>query len=106
MARPYGVIGIDLGTDSTKAVFLGAGGGEDRPRVAAVSVSLSQGIRKGVIFEPDQAALSLRKALDALSQATEGASARSYISIGGVGLRIQKSRGSISISRADWGSSE
>ncbi|OGF74780.1 cell division protein FtsA [Candidatus Giovannonibacteria bacterium RIFCSPHIGHO2_02_FULL_46_20] len=101
MARPYGVIGIDLGTDSTKAVFLEAVRGEDQPRVAAVSVSLSQGIRKGVIFEPDQAALSLRKALDALSQATEGASARSYISIGGIGLGFQKSRGLIAISRAD-----
>ena len=76
MARPYGVIGIDFGTDSTKAVFLEAVRGEDQPRVAAVSVSLSQGIRKGVIFEPDQAALSLRKALDALSRATEGASVR------------------------------
>ena len=101
MARSHGVVGIDIGTESTKAVFLEVVRGEDHPRVIAASVSLSQGMRKGVVFEPDQVALSLRKTIDALAQTTEGAAARYYASIGGIGLGYQKSRGLVAISRAD-----
>jgi len=101
MARSRGIIGIDIGTESTKAVFLEAVRGEDHPRVVAVSASLSQGVRKGVVFEPDQLASSLRKTIDVLAQTAEGAAARYYVSIGGIGLGYQKSKGLVAISRAD-----
>ena len=90
MARSRGIIGIDIGTESTKAVFLEAVRGEDHPRVVAVSASLSQGVRKGVVFEPDQLASSLRKTIDVLAQTAEGAAARYYVSIGGGGLGFLK----------------
>lgn len=101
MARAHGIIGIDLGTETVKAVLLEVVRGEEVPRVIGVGIAASLGMRKGVVLEPEQMALSLRKALEALHKSTELKYATHYVGIGGIGLGFQKSRGLVAISRAD-----
>src|SRR3989344_3705623 len=102
---PKRVIGIDLGTESIKAVALGtervSGGGEKPPRVLGVGAALTRGMRKGVIFEPEQGSGSVREALDALFKTTGIKNNAVFVGVGGLGLGFQKSRGLVAVSRAD-----
>ncbi len=101
MARSQGIIGIDLGADTVKAVLLEMVKGEDLPRVVGVAAVPSQGMRKGVVLEPESVALSIREALNALAKTTEINRMNHYVGIGGLGIGYQKSRGLVAISRAD-----
>ena len=95
-----GVIGIDLGTESVKAVALEVAANEEI-KILGTSATLSDGIKRGVIMDIDLAAASLAKAIDNLKKIAEIKNASIYISIGGVGLGFQKSKGLVAISRAD-----
>lgn len=96
-----GVIGIDLGTESIKAVALEAVPGEAVPRILGVGVALAKSMRKGSVIEPSEAASALRETMDALEKTTGIKSADIFVSFGGTGLSFQKSKGTIAISRAD-----
>lgn len=101
MSGKKAVIGIDLGTDSVKAVALELVPGENLPRVLGVGGAMSKGIRKGVIIEPEEAGLALKEALDSLRKTANLRNMSAYVGLGGVGLSFQKSKGVVAISRAD-----
>src|SRR3989338_510713 len=99
--RQRGTVGIDLGTETIKAVALGVEGGEKEPRVLGVGAAISRGMRKGVILEPQEAASSIKEALDSLLKSTGIVPPNIYVGLGGLGLSFQKSKGIVAISRAD-----
>ena len=99
--RQRGTVGIDLGTETIKAVALGIEGGEKEPRVLGVGAAISRGMRKGVILEPQEAASSIKEALDSLLKSTGIVPPNIYVGLGGLGLSFQKSKGIVAISRAD-----
>ena len=96
-----GVIGIDLGTESIKAVALEAVPGETVPRILGVGAAPAKSMRKGSVIEPSEAASALRETMGALEKTTGIKSADIFVSFGGTGLSYQKSKGTIAISRAD-----
>ncbi|MDP2669327.1 MAG: cell division protein FtsA [bacterium] len=98
--RTYGAIGIDLGTESIKAVALEAGS-DGSVKVVGVGASLSEGLRKGIIVDIDAAAKSLAAAVETLKKTAGAGNGNIYAGIGGVGLGFQKSKGLVAISRAD-----
>ena len=101
MARSRFVVGVDLGTETIKAVLLELVRGEDQPRVVGAAAAHTRGMRKGVILEPSEVAASLRETLDALQKSTDYKHASYFVGMGGIGLGYQKSRGLVAISRAD-----
>ena len=106
MLAPKTVIGIDLGTESVKTVALEVGRGTSpdsagEPVVLGVGAALTRGMRKGVIFEPEDAAASVREALEALRKTTGIKESVVFAGVGGLGLGFQKSRGLVVVSRAD-----
>ena len=94
------VIGIDLGTDSVKAVALEMGG-DGNIKVLGAATNVLDGIRKGVIIDSEAAAKSLKTAMENLENATGISDCAAYVGIGGIGLAFQKSKGLVAISRAD-----
>lgn len=94
------VIGIDLGTDSIKAVVLDIGGNGEIKVLGAASHA-SDGIRKGVVIDETAAAKSLKSAVEALEKTAGFSDGTAYVGTGGVGLSFQKSKGLVAISRAD-----
>src|SRR3989344_1803408 len=94
------VIGIDLGTDSVKAVALEVGN-DGNVKVLGAASHASEGIRKGVIMENESAARSLKETIENLKKTTGTKNAVMYVGIGGTGLAFQKSKGLVAISRAD-----
>ena len=101
MSGKKAAIGIDLGTDSVKAVALEKVPGENLPRVLGVGGAMSKGIRKGVIVEPAEAGLALKEALDSLKKTANLKNVPAYVGLSGIGLSFQKSKGTIAVSRAD-----
>ena len=98
--RSRAVIGIDLGTDSVKAVVLEMGR-DDGIKVLGASSHISEGIRKGIIMDNEAAAKSLKTAMENLENATGISDCAAYVGIGGIGLAFLKSKGLVAISRAD-----
>ena len=101
MPRLNGVIGIDLGTDTVKAVLLEVVKGEDMPRVVSVAAVPSQGMRKGVVLESENTALAIRQALEILQKTADISNVGHFVGIGGIGLEYQKAKGLSAVSRAD-----
>ncbi|QQG42804.1 MAG: cell division protein FtsA [Candidatus Giovannonibacteria bacterium] len=99
--RQSGAIGIDLGTDSVKAVAIETVPGESAARVVGVGAALGKGIRKGTITEPEEAGRAVKEAVRALEKSTGIKSRGAHIGIGGAGLAFQKSKGLVAVSRAD-----
>lgn len=99
--RPGGVIGIDIGTESVKAVALEFVSGETLPRVVSVGAALSRGIRRGIILEPKELAATAKEAVAVLEK-TAGIKCGSVcVAVGGPGIASQKSKGLVAVSRAD-----
>lgn len=101
MPRLNGVVGIDLGTDTVKAVLLEVVKGEELPRVVGVAAVPSQGMRKGVVLEPENAAHAIRQALEMLQKTADISHVGHFVGIGGIGLEYQKAKGLSAVSRAD-----
>ena len=95
------VIGIDLGTNSVKAVAMEFVEGEAASRILGVGASASFGMRKGAVIDPRELASAIREAKDALEKSTGIKGGQIYIGMGGTGLGFQKAKGLIAISRAD-----
>ena len=101
MAHSQGIIGIDLGTDTVKAVLLEIVKGEGLPRVVSAIATPSEGIRNGVILDSEEVAERIHKSIDSLTKNTELRYISHFAGIGGTGLEFQKSKGLAAVSRAD-----
>jgi len=99
--RHGGVIGIDIGTESVKAVALESVSGEILPRVVSVGAALSRGMRRGVILEPKELAVAIREAVAVLEKSAGIKGDSVYVAVGGPGIVFQKSKGLVAVSRAD-----
>jgi len=99
--RAKGVIGIDIGTESIKAVALEIVPGENSARIVGVGAALTKGIKKGAVTEPGETAKALKEAMAALEKSTGIKNGDVYVGMGGAGLTFQKSKGLVAISRAD-----
>lgn len=99
--RKRAVIGIDLGTDSIKAVALGSVSGELMPRAIGVGVAEGCGMRKGVVIEPDELSNAINEAKNSLAKSIDVKNLVACVALGGVGLSFQKAKGLIAVSRAD-----
>ena len=99
--RTRGAIGIDIGTESIKAVALESVSGEATARIVGSGAALARGIRKGAIADPDEMAMSVKEAVSALEKNTGIHGGKIYVGLGGPGLSFQKSKGLVAVSRAD-----
>lgn len=101
MTKSVFSIGIDLGTESIKAVALEFSGESSIPRVLGVGGSISKGFRRGSITDSDNAALSINEAVSSLIKSSGAPKENIYVGLGGLGISFQKSKGLVVISRAD-----
>lgn len=95
------IIGIDLGTETIKIAALESVQGEKAPRILGVGAAMSAGIKKGAVFDPNEVASQLKKALELLEKSSGVKTGNFYVSVSGVGLAFQKSKGLAAVSRAD-----
>ncbi|MBI2625654.1 cell division protein FtsA [Candidatus Parcubacteria bacterium] len=102
MARLQHIVGIDCGSSTVQTVIASEpaepGG---RLRVIGVGVAPSQGFRRGSVVDAEEAGRSIRQSV-AIAERMAGVKVnQAFVSIGGVHIGSQPSRGVIVVSRAD-----
>lgn len=105
MTKGHFITGLDIGTDSVK-VLAAVSGANGKIEIVGQAQELNDGMRKGVVVNPDQVAEVIRKAVDSAA-AEAGRSIRQvFVSINGSHLVFIPSRGLVQVSRADQRISE
>lgn len=100
MARAQIVTAIDIGTSSIKGLVVrkrNDGGLE----LLSQAQEVSEGIRKGVVADIQEAGSKIKKVLEELSQTSQSKIDGVYINLGGHHIYVTSSRGGVAVSRAD-----
>ncbi len=101
MAKPYIISGIDIGNSQIKVVIAKVERDSLRPEIIGSGAALSNGLRRGVVVDMEETVDSIKSAVQR-AEAMAGVSLkRAYLSVNGLHIRTQTSRGVIAVSRAD-----
>ena len=101
MSRQHIICGIDIGNSAVKTVIAGVDQEVLRPQILGIGNVPSTGLRRGVVFDMEETIANIR---DSVEQAESMAGVkvnRAYVSLNGLHIRTQLSRGVIVVSRAD-----
>jgi cell division protein FtsA len=101
MSKDNIIVGIDVGSSNIRAVIAQDLPDLEFPRVIGVGVVPSSGIRRGVIVDPEEVNKVIDEAVEK-SERMAGATVRNAnVSIGGIEIGFQNSKGVIAVGRAD-----
>ena len=95
------ITGIDIGNHAVKTVIAELNRETLRPQVVGVGNAPSNGLRRGVVFDMEETINNIRDSVNR-AEATSGSKvSRAYVSLNGLHMRNQLSRGVVVVSRAD-----
>ncbi len=101
MAKEQIFVGLDVGS-STVRVVVGKQESElGSPSIIGVGESASQGIRRGVIVDIDEAVSSISEALEKAERMTGLSIDHAVVSVGGAQITSHESHGVVAVARAD-----
>lgn len=100
MARHI-IVGIDIGTFTTRVVVSEYPKGEQEPTIIGTGTSESRGLRHGYITNTNEAVKSIRKAVKEAEKSSGVSIKQVYISIGGISVSSEIALGTAIISKAD-----
>lgn len=100
MARNI-VTGIDIGNSSVKTIIAEFKENSERPHILGVGVSLSNGLRKGIVIDTAETVQDVRNSVSRAENSAGLRVRKAYVSVAGHHIRTQTSRGVIAVSRAD-----
>lgn len=101
MPRQYIICGIDIGNSTVKTVIAGIDREVLRPQILGVGSAPSNGLRRGVVFDMEETISNIRDSVEQAESMAGVKVARAYVSINGLHIRTQLSRGVVVVSRAD-----
>lgn len=102
MSHPYTICGIDIGNTTIKTVVVKVDSGALQPDVIGVgSVPSASALRAGEIVDMKEASDALRLSLQQAAAMAGTPVRRAYLSVSGLHIGTQLSRGTIAIGRAD-----
>ncbi len=102
MAKSHIITGIDIGTDTIKALVAQKNQGEpDVIELLDIVSGPSSGVRKGVVINPELVSESLQSLIAQIAEPLKKELRDIYVNIGGNHLFVASSHGLISVSRAD-----
>lgn len=95
------IAGIDIGNSFVKTLIAELKDGSQRPQILGAGISPSNGLRKGMVIDMAEAVENVKNSV-AEAQAGAGIKIKkAYVSVSGLHIRNQVSRGVIAVSRAD-----
>lgn len=101
MAKESIFVGLDIGSSSIRVVVGKQESELGTPSIIGVGESVSQGIRRGVIVDIDEAVSSISEALEKAERMTGLTIDHAVVSVGGAQITSQESHGVIAVARAD-----
>jgi len=99
--RQHLITGIDIGNHAVKTVIAELNRDTLRPHIVGVGEALSTGLRRGVIFDMEETINNIRGSVSQAESMSGAKVGRAYVSVNGLHVRTQLSRGVIVVSRAD-----
>lgn len=106
MAKNDLIVGLDVGTTTTRVVVAVTSFEQEKPSVVGIGAVPSSGIQKGVVTDVEETIKSVSSALDVAEQMAGMPIEHVAVSIGGAHVSSLNSRGVIAVSRADGEISE
>ncbi|MEX2145095.1 MAG: cell division protein FtsA [Candidatus Spechtbacterales bacterium] len=106
MAREHIITGIDIGSRYIYTVIAAFNPDTPIPKVIGVGKASSEGIRKGLITNIEEASAAVLKSVEEAERYAGTSAANVFVSVGGSHIVSQHSRGTIAVSRADGEISE
>ena len=101
MARQNLITGIDIGNHAIKTVIAELDRDTLNPRIIGVGSTLSNGLRRGVVFDMEETINNIRESVKRAESIAGAKVGKAYVSVNGLHIRTQPSRGVIVVSRAD-----
>ena len=101
MSRSHIICGIDIGNSAVKAVIAELNRETLHPQIIGVGSVPSNGLRKGVVFDMEETINNIRESVDQAESMAGQKVRQAYVSLSGLHIRTQLSRGVIVVSRAD-----
>ncbi len=95
------IVGLDIGSASIRTVIAEDPSPEETPRVVGVATAPSAGIRRGAVADIDEAAEAVRRSVEMAEKMTSVKVDEAIISIGGIGVISQDSKGVVAVGKAD-----
>lgn len=101
MARNFIITGIDIGSGDTKVLVARKRAKDEKLEVLAGVRETSQGVRKGIVVNPEEAAKIIKICLESANRSLGRKIGSAYVNIGGSHIFSNFSHGLVSVSRAD-----
>jgi len=101
MSKSDIIVGIDIGSSTVRTVITQLFPEEELPRVIGVGISLSQGLRRGVIVDMDEAVRSIEESVKQAELSSGIRVDSAVVSLGGNQITSQSSKGVVAVGRAD-----
>jgi len=99
--REHIISGIDIGNSQIKVVVAKIHRETLKPEIIGAGISASNGLRRGMVVDMEETVEDIRAAIQQ-AQAMAGVPVkRAYLSVNGLHIKTQVSRGVIAVSRAD-----
>ncbi|MEX1064238.1 MAG: cell division protein FtsA [Candidatus Paceibacterota bacterium] len=99
--RPQIICGIDIGNSAIKTVIAGIERGTSHPQILGIGTAASNGLRRGVVFDMEETAANIAESVKQAEAMAGAKVSQAYVSLNGLHIRTQMSRGVIIVSRAD-----
>lgn len=93
--------GIDIGSSKVRTVIAQIVSEEEKPRIIGVGVSDSEGLRKGIISDLEEAARSIHDSVEKAEMNAGVKIGKAIINVGGNHIASQNSKGVVAVGRAD-----
>ncbi|MEK7124941.1 MAG: cell division protein FtsA [Patescibacteria group bacterium] len=101
MAKPYLLTGIDIGNSQVKVAIAQVDPQKLEPHVIGVGSAPSHGLRRGMVVDMEETIEDIRTAIQHAQAMAKTPVTRAYLSVNGLHIQTQISRGVIAVSRAD-----
>mgnify|MGYP001589187376 FL=1 len=99
--RQQVVCGIDVGNYSVKTVIAELTRGSETPRIVGIGNAPSNGLRRGTVIDMEEAIASVKQSVQQAESMAGLRVNRAYVSLNGLHIKTQLSRGVIAVARAD-----
>ena len=99
--KSHYITGIDVGNSQVKVVIAKIDNGSLRPEIVGVSTEISSGLRRGMVVDTEETISNIHNAIEQAQGMANFKVRRAYLSVSGLHIGTQVSRGVIAVSRAD-----
>src|SRR3989344_77284 len=99
--KSHYITGIDVGNAQVKVVIAKIDNGSFRPEIVGVSTEISSGLRRGMVVDTEETISNIHIAIEQAQGMANFKVKRAYLSVSGLHIGTQISRGVIAVSRAD-----